>query len=104
MSPFDETIEAINKTIETIDSFIQDIDSSNELIKKMTGGMEKLKNCPFCGGKADFEKKDNYSAHTFYRVVCRDCGCGTYCDEDGYGYEDNPGKQKAAEIWNRRHI
>lgn len=62
----------------------------------------KLNPCPFCGGEADFEYKENYSAHTFWRIVCDKCGCGTWCDDDGFGYEDNPGKQKAIEAWNRR--
>lgn len=41
------------------------------------------------------------SAHTFWRVACDDCGCGTWCDDDGYGYEDEPGRQRAIDEWNR---
>lgn len=62
----------------------------------------KLKPCPFCGGEVDFEYKENYSAYTFWRIVCDKCGCGTWCDDNGFGYEDDLGKQKAIEDWNRR--
>lgn len=61
-----------------------------------------LKECPHCKGGPEFRKKDNYSAHTFWRVTCTKCGCGTYCDDDGYGYEDDPGKERAATEWNQR--
>ena len=61
-----------------------------------------LKMCPYCGGEPEFESKENYSAHTFWRVVCSKCGCGTWCDEQGYGHEDNNGKELAALEWNQR--
>lgn len=58
--------------------------------------------CPHCGGTAEFVSKQNYSAHEFWRVVCSKCGCGTWCDEDGYGHIDDPGKELAAMEWNQR--
>lgn len=61
-----------------------------------------LKACPHCGGAPEFISKENYSAHTFWRVVCCECGCGTMCDDMGDGYEDDPGKTLAAMDWNRR--
>ncbi len=64
--------------------------------------MEKLEKCPFCGGNADFETKEDYSSHIYYRVVCDDCGCGTWCDSSGYGHEGNDGKQLAITEWNQR--
>lgn len=56
---------------------------------------EKLLPCPFCGGEADFEEED-YSAHTYWRVICLECRCGTG------GYCDNPGKKRAIDAWNKR--
>lgn len=61
-----------------------------------------LKDCPHCSGKPDFISKENYSSHTFWRVVCNKCGCGTWCDENGYGHEDDTGKALAALEWNQR--
>lgn len=61
-----------------------------------------LEACPHCGGEPEFVSKENYSAHTFWRVVCSECGCGTECDDDGWGYEDDPGKERAVKEWNRR--
>lgn len=61
-----------------------------------------LKECLHCKGDPEFVSKENYSAHTFWRVVCSKCGCGTWCDDDGYGHEDNPGKELAAMEWNQR--
>ena len=58
--------------------------------------------CPHCGGTADFVWKDSYSSHRFWRVVCDECGCGTWCDDDGYGHEDEPGRQMAIREWNER--
>lgn len=60
----------------------------------------ELKACPHCGGEPDFEYKDDYSAHRFWRVACSECGCGTMCDDDGWGHADEPGKLLAVQEWN----
>ena len=62
----------------------------------------ELQPCPHCRGHGDFVSKADYSGHAFWRVVCDECGCGTWCDEDGYGHEDDPGMRQAAEEWNAR--
>lgn len=55
--------------------------------------MDKLKPCPFCGGKAFLWR---YSYKTS-RVVCVECGA---CGAAGNG----EGEEKvAAEAWNRRY-
>ena len=63
--------------------------------------MNKLKPCPFCGGKAEFQQ----FAHpkNFYKVQCSVCYCGT-CGfrnnlMDG---KDRENKAIQAEIWNKR--
>ena len=60
-----------------------------------------LKNCPYCGGNPEFISKEQ-SSHTFWRVVCIKCGCGTWCDGNGYGHEDAIGKELSALEWNQR--
>lgn len=56
----------------------------------------KLKPCPFCGCNAHLVKGIGYS-DTLCWVVCRGCGAeSTAVSDDDYG------KEKAAELWNRR--
>lgn len=62
--------------------------------------MEKLKPCPFCGGKAEYQQFAN--PKHYYRVRCIDCHCCT----DGFrlNASDNPEENKAANatVWNNR--
>lgn len=55
----------------------------------------KLKPCPFCGGKAEF---DNIGDHgeDFFMVCCDDCGASA-CFGDASETETG-----AAQAWNRR--
>lgn len=59
--------------------------------------------CCHCGGMAEIKSEENYSAHTFWRVICSRCGRGTWYDNKGYGYEDDPGRKKAIAEWNRKN-
>lgn len=38
---------------------------------------EKLKSCPFCGGKSDLYFDDHSVFHARYLVVCEDCEAST---------------------------
>lgn len=52
--------------------------------------MDKLKSCPFCGGKAEIYE---YGLFPKFYVCCEDCGCYTaphWCEE------------YSIEAWNRR--
>ncbi len=58
---------------------------------------EKLKPCPFCGGKvkidSGFNIDFNNRAHKFYYAICLSCGArGSDADR----------KTEAIELWNRR--
>ena len=51
----------------------------------------KLKHCPFCGGKGSLESI--CILETEYSVQCESCGAsGVYADK----------KKEAIEVWNRR--
>lgn len=50
----------------------------------------KLKPCPFCGGKAEFSEDEFFCR---YSVVCTECGAET----NTYGVEQN-----AIDAWNNR--
>lgn len=61
--------------------------------------MEKLKPCPFCGGKAQLDNIDNGNNGWWYSVVCSKpmCRCGVFnTDYSYYNVKD------ATEAWNRR--
>ena len=51
--------------------------------------MDKMKPCPFCGGEANYEKRDV----KFWTVACKDCGSNV-----GNWYE----KETAKALWNKR--
>lgn len=51
--------------------------------------MKELKPCPFCGGKAEVERRGNSRVSCI--VVCSDCGCRLEINENGAG-----------EHWNNR--
>jgi Lar family restriction alleviation protein len=58
--------------------------------------MPELKPCPFCGGKAFFNKLYDAYDDEEYCIACTDCDCVftvTY---------KNPDKSDLAEAWNRR--
>lgn len=57
--------------------------------------MNDLKNCPFCGGKAEMVKTQRCGRY----VTCVDCGCRTGEMETDYA---GSAYDKAAEAWNRR--
>lgn len=73
----------------------------------------QLKPCPFCGGCAEFVRKQIYLDHG-YRVDCTQCGVkGSLflvnhpkLKYDGLDestrYTEEQAKQKAIEAWNRR--
>ena len=70
--------------------------------------MEKLKPCPFCGGKTieiSWQKwgwqeskndiiVDEYETHRSFKVECADCGCTS--PDDLWTFED------AVKYWNTR--
>lgn len=58
---------------------------------------EKIKSCPFCGGRADV----GYAINDYNRwgVCCSNCGC-TVEVETWKGVEDT--KENAIKAWNRR--
>jgi Lar family restriction alleviation protein len=56
--------------------------------------MTKIKDCPFCGGKAEID--DVYNEHSdmqFWKVSCNDCWASTYQQITKVG---------AIEQWNKR--
>lgn len=62
----------------------------------------KLKNCPFCGGRAEFKQFAN--PRNFVKVECAVCHCGT----DGFRnnvleHSLSENKKVQANIWNRRN-
>jgi Lar family restriction alleviation protein len=64
--------------------------------------------CPFCGGKAEFVKRDvEPQGDTWYGkkveefVECQGCSA---CLFDGYFHEGFYEKAKAVEAWNRRSV
>ena len=52
--------------------------------------MERLKDCPFCGGFGGV-RQNIYATH--YYIICCSCGCTTKY----FGYQED-----AVEAWNRR--
>ena len=59
---------------------------------------EKIKHCPFCGGKAkllDWPVENN--THTLYAVVCHNSKC--YINPESPYYDT---LEEAIEAWNRR--
>lgn len=54
--------------------------------------MNKLKPCPFCGGKPFAYPSGSPSNGNFKEVICVRCGCRT----------DRFRDEKAVEVWNRR--
>lgn len=39
---------------------------------------DKLKRCPFCGGRPELMKIDIPEMRVIWRVECRDCGASTW--------------------------
>ena len=62
--------------------------------------MERLKPCPFCGGKAEtkWRYRNGVANRKMYWIACRKCWVSQYYGDDG-GYES---ERKAAKEWNRR--
>ena len=60
-----------------------------------------LGTCPHCGSMPKFVRKER-DRHVFWRVACMNCGCGTWCDTDGYGHMDRNGKALSVAEWNAR--
>lgn len=58
--------------------------------------MAELKPCPFCGGKAFFDKLYDAYGVEEYCIACTDCDCVFTV-----AYK-NPDKSDLAEAWNRR--
>lgn len=62
--------------------------------------MDKLKPCPFCGGKAKVVIQDRKDWREYYQTAfirCKDCWCRTGNFETSDGYE-----KEMADVWNRR--
>lgn len=58
---------------------------------------EKLKPCPFCGGKIKLDEDD------FYMFCCDKCGAGiTFAKELEDGTATDCNKKESIEKWNRR--
>lgn len=66
----------------------------------MESGVDKdLKDCPFCGGKADYYG----STIDGYGVQCDACGCCTATHNRGlYAECESVNKPLAAKDWNKR--
>lgn len=59
---------------------------------------QEIKNCPFCGSKAELVRDNRIG---LYAVQCTECKCMTTFQFDfGKGKEES--KRKAIEVWNRR--
>jgi Lar family restriction alleviation protein len=58
--------------------------------------MEKLKECPFCGGEAKLSGRNNISS---VYVYCVKCGADPYIVAIAANYCAN---DKAIELWNKR--
>ena len=54
---------------------------------------EKLKPCPFCRGKAEFDIEPDEEFGDMYFAHCTECGCGTLPQFN---------TSESAEIWNKR--
>ena len=69
-------------------------------IHRDSGGnamMEKLKPCPFCGGKIKLDEDD------FYMFCCDKCGAGiTFAKKLEDGTATDCSKKESIEKWNRR--
>lgn len=75
---------------------------------------ERLKPCPFCGGKAMFLTITNKSSHSavgvMFKIKCMKCGielpksyeCEMYMDQDGGIRTGKDERTKATTDWNRR--
>lgn len=61
--------------------------------------MEKLKLCPFCGGKALLIKKDKNAPDNYpvWDIECKTEGCYLFCGADWWCY-----KKEAIYMWNMR--
>lgn len=62
--------------------------------------MEKnnIKNCPFCGSKAELMIRTGQSDKEYYDVKCTKKGC--YLEEGADWYFDT--KQEVVDLWNKR--
>lgn len=54
---------------------------------------QKLKKCPFCGGKARVTGSESLGTVNYYYVYCMECNART---------DDCAGRQSAIEAWNKR--
>ena len=76
--------------------------------------MEKLKECPFCGGMAVFNTRSNSSSHHRvgfnFEIECEDCGAKLpklykvecYLAKDGCINPFYDDRKRAVEEWNKR--
>lgn len=71
-----------------------------------------LKDCPFCGGKADISIEDNGERYNLFGVYCKSCGCrrATLASEsvsEGQKktvYDVLEIINKAVDLWNNRVV
>ncbi len=62
-----------------------------------------IKECPFCGGKAELaEARTNYSSES-YSVICTDCNVGIFSPKkNAKSFNGFSSAEDAIEAWNRR--
>ncbi len=68
---------------------------------------DKLKPCPFCGGKAHDGRREAYSVDSSFDFIgCEDCGCMFEYDEPKWNRRtnslDNSSRLESIAAWNRR--
>jgi len=63
----------------------------------------ELKNCPFCGGKANYcdEDGEDDCYHECHLIECKNCGLFD-CNDKNNREELSELRNDAAEIWNSR--
>lgn len=86
--------EIINRMIRAENAIAFAISGMEDQLER-SKKMDKLKPCPFCGGKAKLIYKMPYSI-----IGCRECKALGVAVIDSY--EQGDSKPKAAEAWNRR--
>ncbi len=77
--------------------------------------MIEIKECPFCGHKANAVKGFDFLGNIMYQIICEVCGAHTKCQGAGKGFftvingamknytiTDKEAIEKLVNIWNSR--